>query len=136
MKRLSVVKLIKKLVRSEAGDTLITALVALLIVGVTGAAFLDGLATTSRATAIADKISTAESLAKSKMEFVKKAAYVPEATSYSIAPNPEGNDYIGYAVSVTAAPLHTPDDGIQKITVTVARNGRDELKLEGYKTAR
>jgi type II secretory pathway pseudopilin PulG len=136
MKWLSLVRLINKLARSESGDTLITTLVALLIVGVTATAFLDGLATTSKATAIADKLSTAESLAKSEMDWVKEVPYVSDATTYSAMPIPDGNDYTGYTVNITAAPLNTPDDGIQKIVVTVRHLARDEIKLEGYKVAR
>ena len=136
MKWLSLVRLINKLARNESGDTLITAIVALLIVGVTATAFLDGLATTSKATAIADKLSIVESLAKSEMDFVKKAPYVSDATSYDPMPNPEGYDYLDYSVNITAAPLNTPDDGIQKIVITVRHLARDEINLEGYKVAR
>jgi hypothetical protein len=61
---------------------------------------------------------------------------VYEATDYSPAPIPAGPDYTGYSANITAEPLHTPDDGIQKITVTVKRLGEVVMELEGYKVDR
>ncbi|GAI30919.1 unnamed protein product, partial [marine sediment metagenome] len=49
---------------------------------------------------------------------------------------PGGKDYINYSAIITAEPLHDPDDGIQKITVTVKRSDKEVIKLEGYKVDR
>jgi hypothetical protein len=67
---------------------------------------------------------------------VKNASYSYNATSYSTAPVPNGKDYFQYSAAILAEPLHTPDDGIQKITVTVQRSGKDIFNLEGYKVDR
>ena len=120
----------------EAGTTLIETVVALAILGTIAVAFLSGLATTSRAAFIADEQATAESLARSQMEWVKNASYSYNAISYSPALIPGGKDYLNYTVSVGAESLHDPDDGIQKITVVVKRSEAVVTKLEGYKIDR
>ncbi len=121
---------------SESGMTLIETLVALALVGAIVISFLSGLATTSKATMVADEQSTAESLARSQMEWVKMATYVSGVTTYSAATIPSGSDYTGYSVTITAASLNIPDDGIQKITVTAKHSAKNVISLEGYKVNR
>ena len=120
----------------ESGVTFLETVVALAILGVIAVTFLNGLTTASKATFIADEQTTAESLAQSQMEWVKNADYSYNATAYSPAPIPVGKDYINYSVIITASPLHDPDDGIQKITVTVKHSDEGVIKLEGYKVDR
>jgi len=120
----------------ESGVTLIEAVVALAIVGTIAVTFLGGVVTTSKAAFTADERATAESLAQSQMEWAKNSDYVYGATQYSSAPMPSGKDYINYSATNAAEPLHDPDDGIQKITVTVARSGEEVITLEGYKVDR
>jgi type II secretory pathway pseudopilin PulG len=120
----------------EQGITLVETAVALAILGVIVVTFLSGLATTSRATGFVDEQTTAESLAQSQMEWVKNAEYLYGATQYSPAPLPSGKDYINYSVIISAEPLHNPDDGIQKIMVTVKHFNEEVIKLEGYKVDR
>jgi len=120
----------------ESGVTFLETIVALAILGVIAVTFLNGLTTASKATFIADEQTTAESLAQSQMEWVKNADYSYNATAYSPVPIPVGKDYINYSVIITASPLHDPDDGIQKITVTVKHSDEGVIKLEGYKVDR
>lgn len=120
----------------ESGVTLLETIVALAIIGVIAVTFLNGLTTASKSTFIADEQTTAESLAQSQMEWVKKADYSYNATTYSPAPMPVGKDYINYSVVIAAEPLHSPDDGIQRITITVKRSGEGVVILEGYKVDR
>jgi type II secretory pathway pseudopilin PulG len=129
-------QIIKSFTRREAGVTLLETVIALVIIGVISVSFLNGLTTTSKSVFVTDKRSTAESLAQSQMEWVKDASYSYNATSYSAAPIPDGRDYLQYSASVFAVPLHTPDDGIQKITVTIQRSSENLFKLEGYKVDR
>jgi type II secretory pathway pseudopilin PulG len=110
--------------------------IALAILGAVSVSFLNGLTTASKSVFITDEHSTAESLAASQMEWVKNASYSYNATSYSTAPLPDGKDYLQYSTTVFAEPVRTPDDGIQKITVTIQRSGKDILNLEGYKVDR
>ena len=120
----------------ESGVTLIEAVVALAVLGTIAVTFLSGLATTSKAVTLADEQTTAESLARSQMEWVKNVDYVYDATEYSPAPMPGGGDYVNYEAIITAEPLHASDDGIQKITVTVKHSNKEVIKLEGYKVDR
>jgi len=129
-------QVIKKLKGSETGLVLIEALVALAILGIIAVTFLSGLATTSKAAIIADEQATAGNLAQSQMEWAKNADYVYEATEYSPAPVPGGKDYLNYSATITAEPLHNPDDGIQKIVVTVNHSGNEVIKIAGYKVER
>jgi len=124
------------LVSAESGMTLVETVVALAILGTIAIVFLSGLAISSKAVIIADEQTTVESLAQSQLEWVKEADYVYGATEYSLAPIPTGPEYTDYSANITAEPLHTPDDGIQKITVTVRRLGEVVMELEGYKVDR
>ncbi|MGB2828061.1 MAG: hypothetical protein WBC50_07695, partial [Dehalococcoidales bacterium] len=98
--------------------------------------FLNGLTSASKAVFIVDKMTTAESIAQSQMEWVKNASYSYNATSYSAAPIPDGKDYLQYSSVVSAEPVHTPDDGLQKITVSIQRSGKGVYFLQGYKVDR
>lgn len=125
-----------RLIRGESGETLIITLVALVLISITTVAFLGGLATSTRASIIVDKRSTALSLASSQMEYVKNSTYVSGATTYTPASIPGADDYLGYSVTITAQALHTPDDGIQQITVSVLRDGNEILNISSYKDNR
>jgi len=120
--------------KKEKGFTAIEVIVALALLGIIAVAFLGGLATASKAIFIADERTTAESLARSQMEYIKNLPYEYEATQYGIDPNLTLD---GYALSVTADPLRDPDDGIQKITVTIGHHDKPEvIVLEDYKVNR
>jgi len=67
--------MIKIAIKNERGISLIEVLIALAILGLVAVAFLSGLATASRALIIADERTTAESLARSQMEYVKSQLY-------------------------------------------------------------
>jgi len=120
----------------ESGVTLMETALVLAIVGTVAVIFLCGLATTSKAAFTTDEQATAESLAQSQMECAQNADYVYGATQYPSAPIPSVKDYINYSATIAAEPLHDPDDGIQKITVTVKHSGEVIIKLEGYKVDR
>ena len=120
----------------ESGATLLETVVALAILGTIAVTFLIGVATTSKAAYITDEQATAGSLAQSQMEWAQNTVYVSEATQYTPAPIPAGKDYINYSATVTTESLHDPDDGIQKIIVTVKRSGKQIFILEGYKVDR
>ena len=112
--------------------------------GLIAAAFLGSLATTAQATFIADERATAESLARSQMEYVKSleyVEYVDGATEYTPASIPDDEDYSNYSatIGVESLPADPNDpnggtlDGIQKITVTVEHHDEPVITLEGYK---
>lgn len=134
----------KKMKGNEVGVTFIETLVALAILGLIAAAFLSGLATGAKATLIADERATAESLARSQMEYVKSQDYVSVPWSYELPITPPDWDenhtlppgYNGYTVSVAAEPLDGHDSDIQKITVTVNHGDKPVLTVDGYKVNR
>ncbi len=134
--------------KNEKGFTLIEVIIAMALLGIISIAFLGALATASKALIIADERATAESLARSQIEYVKNQDYI----DYSEDPH-EVYDEItppaGFSLDFTAEPFDTDtglsynevggifdqDDGIQKITVTV-KHPDEVIILEGYKTLR
>ena len=122
--------------RGESGTTLLETLVALAILGIISVAFLSGLTTTSRAAVISDRRATVESLAQSQLETVKQAVYVYEATQYTPIQVPDDVSYTGFSAAIVAEAIESPDDGVQKITVTITRSGEDIYVLQGYKVDR
>ena len=134
----------KKLGGGESGVTLIETLVALAVLGLIAVVFLSGLATAARATLIADEQATAESLARSEIEYVKSQDYInyaePDPGEYELITSPAS-----YSLEITAEPINPDtgqplsageDDGIQRITVTVNRGSKLLLTVEGYKVDR
>ena len=139
---------------NEAGVSLIETLMALALLGLIGAAFLSGLFTASKATLLADEQATAESLARSAMEDVKKQNYIDYSANphdvydvYELITPPAGS---GYSIDFTAVPFDPAtglsydetggvfdhDQGIQKIMVTVERGDKSVLTVEDYKVYR
>ncbi len=120
----------------EKGISLIETIIAVSILSAIAVSFLSGVATSSKGVYISDEEATAESLARTQMEWVKNASYSYNATSYSLAYIPADKDYMDYSANITAESLHETDDGIQKITVTIRRSGEKVFILEGYKVDR
>ncbi|MEE9583210.1 MAG: type II secretion system protein [Dehalococcoidales bacterium] len=138
-----------KLVKSEKGFALVEVLVALALTGIIATAFLLAISTSSKAILVADERTTAESLARSQMEDIKNEPYIDYSSDphgvYTTTVTPAG-----YTISFAVVPfdpgtgnpynevggIFVRDDGIQKITVTVAHQGNDVITLEGYKVNR
>ena len=135
---------------SSRGFTLIEVVIAIALIGIIAVAVLSALSTASISLIIADKRATAESLARSQMEYVKNQDYIYYSESghadYDVICNvvecPED-----YTVEVVAEPIdpdtYQPynedagvfdyDDGIQKITVIVSYDSEVVITMEGYK---
>ena len=140
-----------RLMKSEKGFSLIEVMIAIALLGIIGTVFLGALATASKAMFVSDERATAESLARSQMEYVKSQEYdadwnytvstssrsSSDQPSWWDASNPPllSSDYTGYSAEVSA---DEDDDnpGIQKITVTVKHDGTTIITLEGYKVDR
>ena len=128
---------LKKLNRNQKGLTLIEVLIAIAILGMIAVPFLTALSTSSRALIIADERTTAESLVRTEMEYVKNSTY-NSTFSY------QDSHYAGYSVNVTAVPID-PDSGaallsgdknIQNITVQVYHGAKLVLNTSTYKVDR
>ena len=156
--------MIKRL-RKQRGFTLIEVIIAMALLGIIAIAFLGALATASSSIIIADERTTAESLARSQMEYAKNQDYSDNQWSYEVtdssravlagAPswwdddNPPllSSNYAGYSVEIKAedfdadndGSIEVPgeDEGIRKITVTVEHLAKPEvIILEDYKLKR
>jgi len=150
------VKLRRALRGRSRGFTLIEVVIAIALIGIIGAAVLSALSTASLALIIADKRATAESLARTEMEYVKQQQYKcapdggvytynitavtsPDYATYSVWS--EGRAPGNYTQSViigvpwnsgnnTAAP---EDNGLQKIKLQIRRGVEVVTTLEDYK---
>ena len=119
----------------ELGATLTETVVALAILSIVAVTFLSGLATTSTATIITNEQATAESLARSQMEYVKNCTYQYLATEYPV--DPSLNIPVGWSVPPPVVELvHATDDGLQRVTVTAEHNGEVVISVEVYKVDR
>jgi prepilin-type N-terminal cleavage/methylation domain-containing protein len=120
---------------SSRGFTLLEVMMAIALIGIIVVAIMTALSTAATALIIADRRATAESLARTQMEYVKDDGSNPyddgDPQAYEHGPV-ESTDHPGYFVSVSAEPLHDPDDGIQLITVTVSYEivGAENIMLE------
>jgi len=134
-----------KMGNNEAGVTLIETIIALAILGIVAAAFLGGLATASKAILITDERATAESLARSQIEYVKSQDYInyaePDHGDYELITTPDGYSVELTAVPIdpyTGEPLASPDEdiGAQKITVAIKHDDKSVLTIDDYKVDR
>jgi prepilin-type N-terminal cleavage/methylation domain-containing protein len=119
---------------NSKGFSLIEVMIALALMAIIGVAFLGALATASKAILIADEQATAESLARSQMEYVKNQDYI----DYSEEPH-DFYDLITPPGGYEIDPLIVEElqEGLQKITVTVNHYGKSEvIVLDGYKVDR
>lgn len=127
--------------KGEAGFTFVEVLVALMVLGLIAATFMFALASSSKSAALSDERTSAESLARTEMEYVRNSVYIPATWQYQLPATPPSWDtshtlppgYAGYSVNVSASPVHTTDDGLQLITVVVSRDGETIFTLTGYK---
>jgi len=151
--------------KNEKGFSLIEVVIALLLMGIIGVALLIGLATASKAIFIADERATAESLARSQMEYVKNQAYITAADYDAGVPGSGEVTYTkiadaeipdGYIIcSVNRAgdtveniiygvpwdtqdniPEDTEDVGLQRIKLVIKHHDKEVITLEDYKVDR
>ena len=122
------------------GFSMIEVVIAIALLGMIAVAVLSALSTASMALIIADERATVESLARSQMEYVKNSDYDDVLESGHPQYDPDlGAVPDGYDIDIEAVRLDPEgdgtddDDGIQKITVTVSRDGEVKATLEDYK---
>jgi len=152
-------KVAKALRGSSKGLTLLEVLVALAIFSIIALAFFVGLATSYHGLIIADEHTTAESLTRSELEYIKSTSYSNLTGGFSYhLPVPPGppppwapdhnldSQYENYSVNVTGVPInattHEPlapgelDQGLQQITVEVYHGAKLVLTTADYKVKR
>jgi prepilin-type N-terminal cleavage/methylation domain-containing protein len=118
----------KPLQGHSRGFTLIEVVIAIALIGLIGAAILSALSTASLTLIIADERATAESVARSEMEYVKNNDKNPYDATNSTPHYVKdlGIIPVNYTVDITAVRLDldkpsdpSDDDGLQEITVTI-----------------
>ena len=124
--------------KREAGFSLIEVLLAVALVGIFVAAVPGALSEASTATISASEHTTAESLARSEMDYVQNQAYDANNTTpqYAVITNIPDTYSITTPLAVRMDPRGdgtSTDDGLQQITVTVLRNGKTVYTLIDYK---
>jgi len=130
--------------KDDCGFTLIEVLVALGILAVVGATFITGITVASKGSMVSQERVTAESLAKSQMESIKSWTYDSDNNPPQYGDAKLSADDIpdGYDITINAERMDPKgdgienDDGIQRIIVTVTRNGETVLTLVDYKVDR
>ncbi|MBM4447001.1 MAG: type II secretion system protein [Chloroflexi bacterium] len=121
------------------GLTLLEVLVALGILAAVAAVFLLGMSISSKGVMVTHQSVTAESLAKSQLETIKRWPYddannPPDYQTAKLTDIPDG-----YDIDIAAIRLNpkgddpTNDDGLQQITVTVTHDTETAFIMVGYK---
>ena len=123
------------------GFSMLEVVIAIALLGIIAVSVLSALQTAALALISADRRATAESIARTQMEWVRYSDYddllAEGHPEYSLDPQitPLPPDY---SVDTTAIRLNKDvdpddDDGIQEITVTVSHDGRVIVTLEDFK---
>jgi len=114
--------------QDQRGLGLVETLVAVAILGTAVVAFATGLSAGSIAVRGQDEIAVTQGLAQTQLEYTKSYAYNPGAVTYpAVAAPPD------YSISVGVSAVPGTDANMQKITVTVSREGQAIETVEGYK---
>jgi type II secretory pathway pseudopilin PulG len=117
--------------QAQIGLGLVETLIALAILGTSVTAFIAGLSAGSIAIKEQDKIASLQSLAQTQFEYTKSYAYSAGALTYPTVSAPPD-----YSITVGVSPVPNTDTNIQKITVTVNRDGAATVTVSGYKVNR
>jgi len=146
MKRVRLDSKVRKAFQSRArGFTMIEVVIAIAIIGIIGVAVMSALATASMTLIIADERATAESLARSQLEYVKSQTYnytseggefiykkihdIDIPYGYAIwSVNRDGevvDDVIGIPWAGNASKPANVDVGIQKIALVITHKDRE-----------
>jgi type II secretory pathway pseudopilin PulG len=118
--------------KDETGLTLAESLITIAVIGVALVAFVVAMSTGALAVNESDQEVTAQSLARTQMEYIKGYPYDPVATTY---PAINTTDNYSISIAVTSVP-DADDDNIQKVTATISRDAQALLIIEDYKVKR
>ncbi len=122
--------------KRQRGMTLIETLLAMSILSIIAGAFLTSMTTAAQTSFINHKRTTAESLARSQIEYIKRQDYRVDLLYEKLPPELIPS---GYDIDITVERLNprgdsiSNDDGLQKIIITVTYHEDPVLTVEGYK---
>ena len=111
--------------KSEKGFSIIETLIAIALFGVIGVSISLGLSMAARSNIISDEQTTAESLARSQIEYVQQSPFSDPA-GYEMVSTPDN-------YSIVEPFVASFGNGIQHISVTVMHGTKTILTLEDYK---
>jgi len=124
------------------GFSMLEVVIAIALLGIIAVSVLAALQTAALALVSADRRATAESIARTQMEYVRYLPYEgdPEEDppQYALDPQIDSIKPPDFSVVTTAIRLNkdenpNDDDGIQQITVTVSHQDRVLVTLEDFK---
>jgi len=141
MKKLRLSSKVRKTFRGRSrGLSMLEVVIAIALLGIIAVSVLSALQTAALALISADRRATAESIARTQMEWVRYSPYdnLLEDGHPQYSPDPQITLPPDYSVVTTAIRLNKDenpdnDDGIQEITVAVSHDGRIVVTLEDYK---
>jgi type II secretory pathway pseudopilin PulG len=113
------------------GLGLVETLVAVAILGTSVVAFVVALSAGTIAVGEQDEAAVATGLLQSQLEYTKSYAYDAGASTYPALTAPPD-----YAIYVGVSSVPGTDENIQKITVTILRDGRNVTAVADYKVNR
>ena len=114
----------------QRGESLIETLVGVTLLGGIATVFLLGISTALTASGEVSEDYTAENLARVQMEEIKSLPY-SDSNTYPLAVSPPAEYTVSISV-IDESPIEHPST-LQRIVVTVSRQGRTILVLESYK---
>ena len=120
-----------KRTQGQRGLGLVETLVAVAILGTSVVAFVVALSAGSIAVGEQSEEVVAQGLAQTQLEYTKSYAYDAGASTYPAVDAPGD-----YTVSVGVSSVPNTGTDIQKITVTIIRDGENVLTVEDYKVNR
>ena len=130
-------KITKIFVGKSKGLGFVEVIIAVALLGLIAAAFLNGLSTSLNAVTISDEGSTYLALAQGQMEYIKSQEYddtnIPPQYSDNASLTPAG-----YTVEISAERLDpendgfADDDGLQQIIIVIKRQGNEVFTLVDY----
>jgi len=140
------------------GAVLIEVLIALAILGLVATVFAGAMFTSLQSARLSDERSTALTLAKSQIEFVRAVGYSVDDWDYTVDTSSRSYthmpswwttpppllpaEFAGYSVTVAGISdidldnSGGPDEGIRTITAVVSHNGTIVFTLENYEVDR
>jgi len=143
MKKLRLSSKVRKAFRGGSrGFSMLEVVIAIALLGIIAVSVLAALQTAALALISADRRATAESLARTQMEWVRYSDYddvLEEGhPEYSLDSQIQSTLPPDFSVVTTAIRLNkdvdpNDDDGIQQITVTVSHQDRVVVTLEDFK---